>query len=325
MDTQTDNNNIENIPENTPKDMKGYLKFYGIVYVIFIIILIGLGNVYLDNVSMFAKEKIAGRVAPAKDTAKDTTQEADLPMVKGVISPPVDVSKYLNPAPDMVEKGKTMFSTTCATCHGPEGKGDGVAGVTLNPKPRNFHEMTGWKNGPEINHMYKTLQEGVPGSGMASYANVPPEDRFNLIMYVRTFNPAFPPITKAQLDSIDIIYSLTKGVKQPNQIPIKLAIEKVLQDNSSSEQKISYALSAMSKSPLDSGVVIFNQMSSNLTKSLSLLASDSTWNNNEKSFVDIITTNPGSNGFRPRVYTLTPRETTIVYQYLKNLFGSVKS
>jgi mono/diheme cytochrome c family protein len=322
LDTQTDNIN------DTPGSyggMKEYLKLYGLVYVIFIIILIGLGTVYLDNVTMFAKEKIVGSTMPAKDTTKDTTKEADLPMVKGVISPPVDVSKYLNPTPDMVEKGKTMFSTTCATCHGPEGKGDGVAGVLLNPKPRNFHEMTGWKNGPEINRMYKTLQEGIPNSGMASYANVPPEDRFNVIMYVRTFNPAFPPVTKAQLDSIDLVYSLLKGVKQPNQIPVKLAIEKVLQDNEMVNRKVSYALSVIENAPKDSGAVIFKQISSNLTMSLSLLAADTSWMNNQKSFVNLITTNLGSNGYKPRAYTLTPGEADTVFQYLKKLFGSYKS
>ncbi len=227
----------------------------------------------------------------------------------------------MNPTPDMVEKGKTMFSTTCATCHGPEGKGDGPGGVALNPKPRNFHEMTGWKFGPEINHMYKTLQDGSPGTGMASYANLPPEDRFNLIMFIRTFNPAFPPIAKAQLDSVDLVYSLTKGVKQPNQIPVKLAMEKILNENSSAKQKIEYAEYIIENNKSDSGAIIFKKLTGNLNKPLSLLAYDTTWSRNEKSFVDIITTNEGSNGYKPRIYMLTPREITIVFQYLKNLFG----
>jgi mono/diheme cytochrome c family protein len=318
LDIET--NNTDSV-QNLHGGLKGYLKFYGAVYVVFIIILIGLGTVYLQNVSMFSKEKIGGTVPPPKDT----TLDADLPMVKGIISPPVDVSKYLNPAPDMVEKGKTMFATTCATCHGPEGKGDGPAGVALNPKPRNFHEMTGWKNGPEINHMYKTLQEGVPNSGMASFAVLSPEDRFNLIMFVRTFSPNFPPITKVQLDSIDLTYSLAKGVKQPNQIPVKLAMEKVLQDNMTAKQKVEYAKNVIEKNGTDSGAVIYKQLSSNLTKSLDVLAIDTSWSSNEKSFVEVIATNQGSNGYKPRVYILTPREITIVFQYLKNLFGSIKS
>ena len=111
----------------------------------------------------------------------------DLAFVKGSITPPVDVNKEVNPTPEMIAKGKTLFSTTCTSCHGPEGYGDGVAGATLNPKPRNFHELTGWKNGPKIASMYKTLQEGIPGSAMASFSILPPEDRFNTIHYLCTF------------------------------------------------------------------------------------------------------------------------------------------
>lgn len=32
------------------------------------------------------------------------------------------------------------FQEKCATCHGPEGRGDGPAGAALNPKPRNYHD-----------------------------------------------------------------------------------------------------------------------------------------------------------------------------------------
>ena len=34
--------------------------------------------------------------------------------------------------------GKTNFETLCASCHGPQGAGDGPAGAALNPAPRNF-------------------------------------------------------------------------------------------------------------------------------------------------------------------------------------------
>ncbi len=34
--------------------------------------------------------------------------------------------------------GKQTFETLCVTCHGTTGKGDGPAGVALNPPPRDF-------------------------------------------------------------------------------------------------------------------------------------------------------------------------------------------
>lgn len=40
-----------------------------------------------------------------------------------------------------VAKGKELFTQKCATCHGPDGAGDGPAAAALPPemKPRNLH------------------------------------------------------------------------------------------------------------------------------------------------------------------------------------------
>ena len=40
----------------------------------------------------------------------------------------------------LLAKGKTIYNGigACASCHGPEGKGDGAASAALNPKPRSF-------------------------------------------------------------------------------------------------------------------------------------------------------------------------------------------
>jgi len=35
-------------------------------------------------------------------------------------------------------KGKDIYTKSCASCHGPAGKGDGVAAAALNPKPANL-------------------------------------------------------------------------------------------------------------------------------------------------------------------------------------------
>ena len=42
----------------------------------------------------------------------------------------------LDPAAD----AKAQFASKCATCHGPDGHGDGPAAAALNPKPRNYHD-----------------------------------------------------------------------------------------------------------------------------------------------------------------------------------------
>jgi mono/diheme cytochrome c family protein len=87
--------------------------------------------------------------------------------------------------PELVAYGKKVFMTNCAMCHGNEGKGDGVAGVNLNPKPRNFVEGQ-WKKGPGITDHFKVLQVGIEGGSMASYAHFKAADRWALLQFIES-------------------------------------------------------------------------------------------------------------------------------------------
>jgi cytochrome c553 len=40
------------------------------------------------------------------------------------------------------DKGKSLFSSLCVSCHGQSGKGDGPAASALNPKPRDLTDKT---------------------------------------------------------------------------------------------------------------------------------------------------------------------------------------
>ncbi|MCX7878644.1 MAG: cytochrome c, partial [Ignavibacteria bacterium] len=236
-----------------------------------------------------------------------------------VLSPPVNVAAYMNPTKEMLDKGKSLYDMNCASCHGAEGKGDGVAGVSLNPKPRNFHDLNGWTNGTSLTMMYKTLHEGITNRGMASYANLPPEDRLNMIMYIRTF-AQYPPITQIQLDSIDSQYSLTKGVKQPNQIPVKMAKDKILQEYSAIEARLVKMNEAISASN-DSGAVMFKNISKDRFRSLNLLVSDTSWINNKARFVNIIENGAVNHSFKTKaLYTLNENKINVLYNYLRNLY-----
>ncbi len=39
---------------------------------------------------------------------------------------------------DATEKGKVLFNSTCSMCHGNTGKGDGIAGIAITPRPKNL-------------------------------------------------------------------------------------------------------------------------------------------------------------------------------------------
>ncbi|MEO2054173.1 MAG: cytochrome c [Nitrospira sp.] len=83
-----------------------------------------------------------------------------------------EAREWTNPfksTPENIAKGKALFvgKATCFTCHGNEGKGDGIAGAALDPGPRNFHNPL-MKNRQAGEYMW-VVANGVEGTGMISY------------------------------------------------------------------------------------------------------------------------------------------------------------
>jgi len=312
---QQDNINLE-----VSEKKQVFLRFYGMLYILILAVIIGLGIIYLNSITNFSVEKIV----PNSFLKDSTVQEVDLPVIKGTVSPPVEIMKEGKSTPELIEKGKTLFSTNCASCHGTEGKGDGVAGLSLNPKPRNFHDLNGWKNGTKFSNIYKTLQEGIMGSAMPSFSTLLPEDRIAIIHYIRTFI-SYPEITDAELTELDKTYSLSAGVKQPNQIPVKLAIEKVLHDYKPVEERVKKISENIKSDNSSEGAILFKKISKNVEKSVTTLISNQKWNENENELVKLIGNELIYNGFKTNVYELTPQQVTVLYLYLKNLFETNKA
>jgi len=295
------------------KKLDVLLRGYGIFYILVLALIIALGLGYLNNLEYFTRAKFNAIPSIKVDSAKN-----DLTLIKGTTTPPVNLNQEVIPTPERLTKGKTLFETNCSSCHGVEGKGDGVAGKNLNPPPRNFHQLTGWTNGPEFNKMYKTLQEGIISRGMASYSNLPPEDRIAIIHYIRTF-AEYPKISDTEIKEIDRKYGLSSGIKQPNQIPTSLAINKIIAETSDRQYKIDSLVNFIRNDDSEAAKII-KRYTSDLNKFVTSLIHYNQWNENETKFVNYIIVEPKSKGIKPgMVITLTKPELSIVFNYLKQL------
>jgi len=81
--------------------------------------------------------------------------------------------------------GKDLFMNNgCAGCHGETGMGDGPAGMSLNPKPRNFHATAEYKQGTSAAEIAATIEKGVPGTPMAAYPQISEADRMSIAAYI---------------------------------------------------------------------------------------------------------------------------------------------
>jgi mono/diheme cytochrome c family protein len=149
----------------------------------------------------------------------------DYPAQASQIIPPIDPKTVMTPNPALMARGRAIYAQTCATCHGPDGKGDGPGGKGLNPKPRNFTESATWKNGTRVEDIYKTLNEGIKGSSMVSYNDLSKRDRMALVHVVQSLG-AFDhgtsdPKARAALEQL----FASAGEVIPNRIPVARAVD----------------------------------------------------------------------------------------------------
>lgn len=89
--------------------------------------------------------------------------------------------------------GQVLFERNCSVCHGLNGDGKGEAAYLLQPKPRNFRAgkfrlVTTQNLVPSREDVFRTLTNGMPGTPMPSWAQLPEADRRALADYVLKLN-----------------------------------------------------------------------------------------------------------------------------------------
>lgn len=149
----------------------------------------------------------------------------EYPVMAKEVIPPIDPKTVMTPNPELMARGKALYAQNCATCHGAEGRGDGAAGKGLNPRPRNFTDKAGWKNGTKVEEIYKTLEEGIKGSSMVSYNYLRKKDRMALVHVVQSMGAfdhgSSDPKALANLEKL----FASAGEVIPNRIPVSRAVD----------------------------------------------------------------------------------------------------
>ena len=117
--------------------------------------------------------------------ARATAPAVPIAMVGGYsLSAPI-----LHPAADQgdlqeeANRGEVLFAANCASCHGFAGAGDGKASASLLPKPAN---LTAARFSDE--RLSSVLWNGVAGSAMPPWRQLPTEDLRSLIAYIQNLN-----------------------------------------------------------------------------------------------------------------------------------------
>ena len=85
-------------------------------------------------------------------------------------------------APDVAAAAQ-LYAAQCASCHGTEGRGDGLAGQGLEPPPGDFHDPVR-QGSQSLAMLYNTISYGVSGTAMNGFGSLSEQDRWALAFYV---------------------------------------------------------------------------------------------------------------------------------------------
>jgi len=101
------------------------------------------------------------------------------------------------PSAQLLDRGREVYERNCAVCHGPDGDGNGMAAHMFRTKPRDFTKgifkfrSTSFGSLPTDEDLFRIISRGVRWTAMVAQDDLPEEDRWAVVQYLKTFSPRF--------------------------------------------------------------------------------------------------------------------------------------
>lgn len=114
---------------------------------------------------------------------------------------PAEWAGQTNPLPDdeaTIARGRAVFLTNCAPCHGPEADGKGVASNGLVPPPANFRDGKRLSS-KDDDFLFWRISEGITGTAMPAFgATIAEDDRWAILRFLRSLSGAERVVSPAK-------------------------------------------------------------------------------------------------------------------------------
>lgn len=98
---------------------------------------------------------------------------------------PTEFAGATNPfGAEAAAAGAEIFKANCELCHGPQGHGDGIAGQSLEPKPRNLADLQATVGD---DFLFWRIHEGKPGTSMVAWEGILTDEQiWQIVSFIRT-------------------------------------------------------------------------------------------------------------------------------------------
>ena len=98
---------------------------------------------------------------------------------------PTEFAGKTNPLGDeAAAAGAEVFAANCELCHGPKGHGDGIAGQSLDPRPKNLANLQAIVGD---DYLFWRISEGKPGTSMVAWKGILTDEQiWQAVSFIRT-------------------------------------------------------------------------------------------------------------------------------------------
>ncbi len=133
--------------------------------------------------ALIAEAKTFRALVAAKAAPDDVAQAARALGTHLLAAYPVPLAP--TKAPDL-SRGAALYANNCASCHGLTGDGHGPDAANLNPAPVAFRDADRARERSAF-ALYQVIGQGLDGTAMRSFAELPSQDRWALAFYASRF------------------------------------------------------------------------------------------------------------------------------------------
>ncbi len=161
-----------------------------------------------DDLFKIVTEGMPGSSMPAWNNLSERERRAVVQYIKGFsdrfknesTGKPIEVGKEIASSKESLDKGRQLYQDLeCFTCHGKEGRGDGLSAPTLKDewgnrsRPANLTTPWNFRGGHSVKAIYTRFNTGIAGTPMPSYADsIDAEQSWHVSNYVASLGPDRP-------------------------------------------------------------------------------------------------------------------------------------